>query len=89
MLEKLEAALDAIAEKDLDAARKEMQKGKTILRHREFMGGDPGNIKFSLRESIVFWDQGLYSSSFVLNILHHGYLLPLTQILLRKQQICI
>ena len=75
---KLEAAMDAIAEKDLDAARKEIQKGKTILtkpqntfsaldhsnsvdnmasNHRqwEFMEGDACDIKFYLRESLVFF----------------------------------
>ena len=48
-------------------------------RHWEFMEGDICNIKFSLRESILFWEKMLHPSTFVLNILRDGYLLPFTK----------
>ena len=34
--------------------------------------------KFSLRNNIVFWETNLNASSFVLNVLRQGYIIPFT-----------
>ena len=48
-------------------------------RHWDFAEGDGGGVKFSLRSNISFWEENLNPSYFVLNVLKHGYLLPLKQ----------
>ena len=48
-------------------------------RHWVFAEGDCGGVKFSLRSNISFWEENLNPSHFVLNVLKHGYLLPLKQ----------
>ena len=40
----------------------------------------PVNIKGSLRKHIVFWEEELKPSQFVLNVLRHGYILPFIKI---------
>ena len=48
-------------------------------RHWEYTEGEVCKIKFALKQNIDFWEKCLKPSSFVLNVLRHGYLLPLTQ----------
>ena len=47
----------------------------------EYLAG-PGNvnIKHSLKRHLAFWKQNLKPSSFVLNVLSQGYILPLTAV---------
>ena len=49
-------------------------------RHWEFTEGQNLFIKCSLKANIVFWEEILKPSCFVLNVLRHGYLLPFTQL---------
>ena len=48
-------------------------------RNWEYLEGlQDANIKFSLKRHLQFWKDNLDPSSFVLNVLSHGYILPLT-----------
>lgn len=42
----------------------------------ETSGYVPAYIKFSLKNNVVFWEEHLQPSQFVLNILRYGYILP-------------
>ena len=48
-------------------------------RRCEFIEGENCTIKYSLRDHVNFWEKCLKPSSFVLNILRHGYIVPFTQ----------
>ena len=42
-------------------------------RHWEFAEGHATCVKFSLKSNIVFWEEHLKPSPFVLNVLRYGY----------------
>ena len=49
-----------------------------LMRHWEYSEGDLCDIKFSLKSRISFWENVLDCSQFVLNVIRHGYILPLS-----------
>ena len=49
-----------------------------LKRHWEYSEGDLYEIKFSLKSRISFWENVLECSQFVLNVIRHGYILPLS-----------
>ena len=55
-------------------------EGEGDIRQWEVAEGEDCNVKFSLKSNVEFWEEHLKPSQFVLNVIRHGYLLPLTKI---------
>ena len=56
-------------------------EGTNLERNWEYLEGTSCvNIKFSLKNHLSFWENNLQPSSFVYNVLQHGYILPFNSI---------